>query len=455
MKHHIFYILFVFISTGCQIQSDKEKKTITADRKELTFPQKLSGSTIYEVNIRQFTPEGTFKAFSGHLPRLKELGVDVLWLMPIHPISKTNRKGTLGSYYAPSDYTGVNPEFGTIDDFKALLHQAHDMGFYLILDWVPNHTGRDHRWVTEHPDYYVRDETGNIVYESMSPTDVWWDTALLDHTNPETRKAMIEAMRYWVEIGVDGFRLDHGCGDKIPLYLWEETRAALDPIKDLFWLAECGHETFILDGSYADQFEVVMRAVAAGEEKADALAKWIEDDMFRYGRTAFRMTYTSNHDLNSWVGTTFERFGTGNKAFAALIFTAYGFPLILNGQEVGISKRLEFFEKDPIDWTDSLGWQSFYKSLVSLKKENPALWAGDAGGFPVAIEENENVLAFVREVEGNRVIGIFNLSPKNQTVEITSEYVYGAYSDYFSGKGYDINHKPLQLKPWEFLVFSK
>lgn len=455
MKNLSYYALVLILLASCQTSSNKEDTTQITASEEQTILDKLAGSTIYEVNIRQFSPEGTFKAFSKQLPRIKKLGVDVLWLMPIHPISETNRKGTLGSYYAPKDYTDVNPEFGNLNDFKSLLKEAHDMGFYLILDWVPNHTGRDHKWIKEHPEYYIRDEKGNVMYESMSPSDVWWDTALLDHSKPDTRKAMIKAMRFWVELGVDGFRLDHGCGDKIPLYLWEEARATLDPIKDLFWLAECGHETFILDGSYADEFEVIMRDVASGEKTADDLSKWIDDDMFKYGRTAFRMTYTSNHDLNSWVGTTFERFGDASKTFQTLVFTAYGFPLILCGQEVGLSKRLEFFEKDPIDWTDSLGLQPFYQSLVSLKKKNPAIWAGNAGGFPVSIEENENVIGFIREVNENSVIGIFNLSSENQTVEITKERVYGNYIDYFSGKEYDINDESLKLKPWEYLVFTK
>ncbi|GAA4816193.1 alpha-amylase family glycosyl hydrolase [Litoribaculum gwangyangense] len=456
MKKLILLFMGLIVISNCKNQSDKRDinpETVAVSK--LKFPEKLHGSTIYEVNIRQFTAEGTFDAFSKHLPRLKELGVDVLWLMPIHPISKAGRKGTLGSYYAPQDYTAVNPEFGTMDDFNELLKKAHDMGFYLILDWVPNHTGRDHKWVTENPEYYIRDAEENVTYESMSPTDVWWDTALLDNSNPETRKAMIEAMRFWVELGIDGFRLDHGCGDKIPLYLWEEARASLDPIKDLFWLAECGHETFILDGSYADEFEVIMREIAEGNQKGDALSDWIENDMFKYGRTALRMTYTSNHDLNSWNGTVFERFGEGYKTFAAFVFTSYGFPLILGGQEVGLDKRLEFFEKDSISWDDPKGFQNFYKSLVKLKKENPAIWAGDAGGFPISIEENENVVGFTREVEGNQVIGIFNFSPENQSVEITNEKVFGTYKDYFSGNSFDINNNPLELKPWEYVVFTK
>ena len=455
MRYVVHYLFLLTLLAGWPATTAVGQTAFTTSPEATTFPDKLAGSTIYEVNIRQFTPEGTFKAFSDHLPRLKELGVDVLWLMPIHPISEVNRKGTLGSYYAPADYTEVNPEFGTIDDFKAMLNQAHEMGFSVILDWVPNHTGRDHPWITEHPDYYIRDEEGTITYEAMSPTDVWWDTALLDHSNPETRQAMIDAMRYWVELGVDGFRLDHGCGDKIPLYLWEEARATLDPIRDLFWLAECGHETFILDGSYADELEWVMREVAAGNANADSLATWIEEDMFKQGRTAYRMTYTSNHDLNSWNGTVFERFGEGHQAFAALVFTAYGFPLILSGQEVGLAKRLEFFEKDSINWTDSLGLQPFYRSLVRLKKENPALWAGSAGGFPITIEKNEHVMGFMREVEGNRVVAIFNLSDEPQTVDVTDKRAYGDYTEYFSVQKATLDDQPLELAPWEYRVFTQ
>lgn len=455
MKKSSIYILLLFVIMSCQNSSNEKEEVLTTVDKELTLLQKLSSSTIYEVNIRQFTPEGTFNAFSNHLPRLKELGVDVLWLMPIHPISKTNRKGTLGSYYAPQDYTAVNPEFGTIDDFNALLNKAHEMGFYIILDWVPNHTGRDHAWVTEHPEYYIRDADGNVTYEAMSPTDVWWDTALLNHSNPNTRKAMIESMRYWVDLGIDGFRLDHGCGDKIPLYLWEEARTALDPIKDLFWLAECGHETFILDGSYADEFEVIMRDIVEGKQKANALSDWIDKDMFKYGRTALRMTYTSNHDLNSWVGTTAERFGEAHKTFAAFVFTSYGIPLILGGQEVGLDKRLEFFEKDTMSWDDPNNLQAFFKSLVKLKKENPATWAGDAGGFPFSIENSENVVAFIRSVEGNQVAGIFNFSPENQSVEIINENAYGTYLEYFSNKEFEVSNKTIILKPWEYMVLIK
>lgn len=454
-KNLALAMLWLVILTSCQ----PESKITTLESNEPqkpSFPDKIAGSTIYEINIRQFTPEGTFNAFAEHLPRLKKLGVDVLWLMPIHPISELNRKGTLGSYYAPKDYKGVNPEFGTIADLKSLVNKAHEMGFYLILDWVPNHTGRDHPWVTERPEYYIRDEKGDVTYESMSATDVWWDTALLDNYNPDTRKAMIDAMSYWVrEADIDGFRLDHGCGDKIPLYLWEEARKALDPIKDLFWLAECDHETFILDGSYASDLEVIMTEIVDQTKTADDLADWIESDMFKSGRKAYRMTFTTNHDKNSWNGTVFERLKDAHKTFAALVFTSYGIPMIYNGQEVGLDKRLEFFEKDQIDWSDPKELEPFYQSLVKLKKENPALWSGDSGGFPVRININGNVYAIKREVEGNQVIGIFNLSPETQKLNLTDKSISGSLDDYFSGKNYDLGDEDLSLDPWQFLVFTK
>ncbi|MFT6866480.1 MAG: glycosidase [Cyclobacteriaceae bacterium] len=449
-------LLILLIFTSCT-QAKKTETVIEPQKEELTFPDKLASSTIYEINIRQFTPEGTFNAFATHLPRLKELGVDVLWLMPIHPISELNRKGTLGSYYAPKDYKGVNPEFGTVEDLKTLVNKAHEMGFYLILDWVPNHTGRDHAWVTEHPDYYIRDAAGNVTYESMSPTDVWWDTALLDNYNLDTRKAMIDAMKYWVEkVDIDGFRLDHGCGDKIPLYLWEEARAVLDPIKDLFWLAECDEETFILDGSYAGQLEGLMIEIVKGNKNADDLEEWIKDDMFEFGRTAYRMTFTTNHDKNSWNGTVFERFNEGHKTFAAMIFTAYGIPMIYNGQEAGLDKRLEFFEKDQIDWSDPKGLISFYQKLVALKKNNVALWAGDDGGFAVRINENPNVYAIKREMNDNQVIGLFNLSKEIQPLKLTDVSVVGTYKDYFTETEYELSTiTELNLEPWQFLVFVK
>lgn len=430
-----------------------EQKTTT----EAAFPEKIASSTIYEANIRQHTPEGTFSAFSKDLPRLKELGVDMLWIMPIHPIGVVNRKLPLGSYYSVQNYSAVNPKFGTINDFKDLVKKAHELGMYIILDWVPNHTARDHAWTIDHPEYYTKDEKGEITYEKISDEDVWWDTALLNHKNPETRKAMIAEMKYWVEeVDIDGFRCDHA-GHEIPLYFWEEATTELDKVKDIFWLAEWeGARMHIeFDATYGWDLLTISEDVVKGTKNADDVAKWVEEDMHEYGREAFRLTMITNHDKNSWNGTIFERFGPeSHQTFATLIFTAYGIPMIYGGQEVGISKRLKFFEKDPIDWSDPMGLQPFYKKLIALKTDNPALAAGNTGGITERINADANVYAFKRERGSNKVIGILNLSDKEQALNLTDESTFGKYRDYFSNQEYELSAESLTLAPWQYLVFS-
>ena len=190
-------------------------------------------AVIYEVNVRQFTPEGTFEAILPHIPRLKDLGVDILWFMPIHPISQENRKGKLGSYYAVYDYKGVNPEFGSIDDFRALVKAAHDAGMKVIIDWVPNHSGCDNAMVKNHPEYYARNEKG----EMFGPYD-WTDVYKFDYSNPEMRKMMTDAMAFWLrEADIDGFRCD--VAGEVPTDFWNENRPQLEKVKpEIFMLGK-------------------------------------------------------------------------------------------------------------------------------------------------------------------------------------------------------------------------
>ena len=425
-----------------------------AARIELLFPEKAANLTIYEVNIRQHTKEGTLAAFTKDLPRLKELGVGMLWIMPVQPIGVKNRKEPLGSYYSIKDYTKINPEFGTEEDFKNLVTKTHELGMYIILDWVPNHTAWDHPWITAHPDFYARDSKGDIMHEAD-----WLDIALLDHTNPKTRAAMIEDMKFWVtKFDIDGFRCDHA-GHEIPLYFWEEVRAAIDPIKDLFWLAEWDGARMHLefDGTYAWELLHLTNKVSKGEANANDIADWINKDAKEYGRKPFRMTMITNHDENSWQGTEFERYGDGYKTFATFIFTAYGIPMLYTGQEVGLNKRLRFFDKDTIDWSDPLHLQPFYKSLVKLHTDNDALWSGEYGGMTVRINDRDpNVYAFQRTKGSNTVIAILNFSGKPQEVHLKDSVAIGKYKDYFTGESYDLSlSKPLSLKPWQYLVFVK
>jgi glycosidase len=319
MKNTLTGIL-AFFCVGACTTAENDKSTATGEsliQISNTFPEKAKDMTIYEVNIRQHTPEGTFKAFESHIQRIKDVGADILWIMPMQPIGEKNRKGTLGSYYSIKDYKSVNSEFGTLDDFKSLVKTAHDAGLYVILDWVPNHTAWDHTWVTEHPEYYMTDSAasvvgkglgvdatyykkkgiGNLVYEAD-----WDDIALLNHYNPDTRAAMIDAMRFWVtDADIDGFRMDHA-GHEIPLFFWEESTAALNPLKDLFWLAEWDeprmHITF--DATYDWDLLRLTAAVAQGKATAEDLHDHIQKDVTRYGRNPFRLNMIDNHDENSW-----------------------------------------------------------------------------------------------------------------------------------------------------------
>lgn len=445
MKNRIFTLGLLFlIAVACQ-----KKEEVVADR----YPEILAGSTIYEVNIRQYSKEGTFNAFTKDLPRLKELGVDILWLMPVTPIGVKNRKEPLGSYYSVKDYRGINPEFGTAEDFKNLVKEAHNQGFTIIMDWVPNHTAWDNAWITEHPEYYTQDSAGVIQYEAD-----WTDIALLDHRNDDLRREMIDAMKFWVtEYDIDGFRCDHA-GHEIPLYFWEEVRRELDPVKDLFWLAEWEqprmHRTF--DGTYAWELLHLTEDVAAGKKTADDIADLIERDQKEYGRDPFRMTIVTNHDENSWQGTMFEKFGDGHKTFAVFTFTAYGIPMIYNGQEAGLAKRLKFFEKDAIDWSDSLNLQPFYRQLTRLKKDNPALWAGRYGAVPVRINEGPGIYAFRRTSGKNEVLTVLNVTGKPQIMQLTDKSAAGNYKDYFTGQPFTLAaDQPLGLQPWQYLVSVK
>lgn len=436
------------------------------------YPAKVKGMTIYEVNIRQSTPEGTFAAFQEHLPRLRDLGVDILWLMPIQPIGEKNRKGTLGSYYSISDYSAVNPEFGTKEDLKTFISEAHAMGFVVILDWVPNHTAWDHPWINEHPEYYMTDSSAqevaerlnvgpnyyqsgenNIVYEAD-----WSDIALLNHYNPATRRAMIDEMRYWVEdMDIDGFRADHA-GHEIPMYFWEEATEELNEIKPLFWLAEWDEPRMHLNfhATYDWGLLHLTEAVAKGEKTAEDLHDHIRKDFASYGLDAFRLTMITNHDENAWAGTIAERYGEGHKAFATFIFTAYGIPMIYSGQEAGMDKRLEFFEKDTISWEDPQNYTEFYTKLNTLREENPVLWSGGYGVMPEQLlDDNEQVFSFVRKNDRNTVIGILNLTNQNQTITLNNSTVAGDYTDYFTGEKNTIGSGDLELKPWQYLIFTK
>ncbi|RZA30851.1 MAG: alpha-amylase [Lysobacteraceae bacterium] len=376
-------------------------------------------ANIYEVNIRQYTKEGTFNAFAQHLPRLRGMGVDILWLMPVQPIGVKNRKGTLGSYYAVRDYTAVNPEFGTMDDFKRLVKQAQGLGMRVIIDWVANHTAFDNPWTVQHKDWYLKDAKGElfpVTYTEGAEPEYWTDVTGLDWKQPGLWKGMRDALAFWVrETGIDGFRCDVAA--KVPTAFWEGARAELERIKPVFMLAEAWqpalHER-AFDMTYGWDTLGVFKDAAKGKADARTLRALFEQPPVAYPEHAYRMRFTSNHDENSWQGSDPEHYGPAFKAMAVLAATLPGMPLIYGGQEAGLDKRLAFFEKDPIAWREHPNG-ALYTWLLKLKHDNPALWNGQYGGTMRVLETgNDKVFAFRRERDGNVVDVTVNLSSAPQ-----------------------------------------
>lgn len=382
-----------------------------------------ANANIYEVNLRQFTPEGTINAFDKHLPRLQHMGVKIIWLMPIQPIGVQNRKGTLGSYYSIRDYTAVNPEFGTTADLRRMVAHAHKLGMKVILDWVANHTAWDHPWVTAHPDWYKTDETGKIVsvrFGTAPNFEEWTDVVALDYTKPGVADAMIAAMKHWVRVAdIDGFRCDVAM--LVPEPFWARARTELDAIKPMFMLAEADDPRLqqrAFDMTYHWTLHGLLVDIAKGRKTADDLRSFYARPEPGFAPDDWRMNFTSNHDKNSWDGSDTELFGAGFKAFAVLAATLPGMPLIYDGQESNLDKRLKFFEKDPIEWKD-YPLAGFYRDLLALKRDNPALWNGTSGA-PIEIlpAGSPDVFAFRRTRGANRVTVVVNLSPRPQAVTI-------------------------------------
>lgn len=379
-------------------------------------------ATIYEVNLRQYTPEGSFAAFAAHLPRLAAMGVDILWLMPIQPIGRVHRKGTLGSGYSISDHRAVNPDFGSFDDFRRLVDAAHALGMRVILDWVANHTAWDHGWVRAHPEWYLKDAQGRIhsyVYDNGHALEHWTDVVGLDHRQPGMQRAMLDAMKFWVtEADVDGYRCDVAA--LVPLAFWERARAELEEIRPVFLLAEATgpqYHAAAFDMTYDWALLDVLKEAAVGRADADDLGAYLDKAARKFPRDAYRMTFTSNHDKNAWEGHDGEVFGPAFEVCAVLAATLPGMPLVYSGQEAGLDRRLAFFEKDTIDWQDGPR-AALYARLLPLKHRRQALWNG-ADGAPVERlpTGDASVFAFRRVGPVDTVSVVVNLSAQPRRLD--------------------------------------
>jgi len=449
----ILVLLFSLISIA--ILNSWKEKVIKRNQPEsfVIHPEWSKNANIYEVNIRQYTHEGTFRAFQEHLPRLKEMGVDILWLMPIFPVGEKNRKGTLGSYYAVRDYKAVNPEFGTMDDFIELVKTAHDLGFKVILDWVANHSSWDNQWIIDHPEWYTKDSLGKMT----SPFD-WTDVADLNFDEKGLQEEMINALKFWIsETDIDGYRCD--VAGMVPTDFWERVRSELDKLKPVFMLAEAeqpDHHIRAFDMSYSWELHHIFNGIAKGKKNANDIESYFAKQDTLYPANAYRMNFITNHDENSWNGTEKERLGDAVNVFGILTYTLPGMPLIYSGQEVGLDRRLQFFEKDSIEWDLKSPLLAFYQSLSLIKKSNSALWNGLSGGKFERINTayKKSVLAFIRQKEAYRVMVICNLSKDTLAVKIKVNDENTDFREIFSGeeKSFTDSTK-VKLNPWQYYVY--
>lgn len=485
---YLLPLLSLLFLTACQNQAEDTPVTSTTEAVsdlavEPNLPDWHKDAVIYEVNTRIYTPEGTFAAFQEHLPRLQEMGVDILWFMPIHPVSKEKRKGELGSPYAVADYRAVNPDFGTMEEFETLVRAIHDAGMHVIIDWVPNHTGWDNPWIAQHPDFYTQKdgEITDPINPDTGESWGWTDVADLNFDNAEMRDSMIAAMRFWVEeAGVDGFRADVAHG--VPVDFWEQAADSLYDIEPLFMLSEGEIPDIVNNGAFIMDYGWEMHHTLNSIAKARGANREVETDLSNIARSegeevenvtalaidevlahqneryqrGYKMQFTSNHDENAWAGTEFQRFGDGAQAFAVLTATFDGMPLIYSGQESAVDKQYEFFKKDEIPWGD-YEYADFYKTLFDLKERNQALWNGDAGGplEKIQTSNDEMVYAFTREKNGDKVAVIINLSGEPQTVTLNAGNFAGDYTNVFTDEGERLAMgQTVDLQPWDYRVLS-
>lgn len=449
-KYILFSLTLTLLLYSCQSKNKTTETSIITVAG--VHPDWIMQGNIYEVNTRQYTKEGTFNAFATHLDRLKEMGVQTIWFMPINPISKKDRKGTLGSYYAVADYTGINPEYGSLDDWKSLVKKIHEKDMKVLIDWVPNHTGADHPWLKTHPDFFIKDSTG----QAATMFD-WTDTRVLDFKNNVMQDSMIAAMKYWVtETGIDGYRVDVAWN--VPGEFWKKCIPQLKAVnKDLFFLAE-GDKAYLMtsgfDAYYPWEMFHMMVKVAAGERPAFSLDSIKAKYDTTYPKEAIPMYFTSNHDENSWNKSDYATFpGASHAPFAVFTQTMSGtVPLVYSGQEEPLLRPLPFFEKDSIVF-NKLERAKFYTTLQKLRTNNPSL-AADASFRKVKAGDEKAIYAYVREKSGKKMLVILNLSKTEQVIKIADKTLHGKPYNVFMGTVEPLTDSEWKLQPWGYVIYE-
>ena len=449
MKKILLFAIAALSLVGCA------KKECCAHR----HPCWAYSSTIYELNTRQATEEGTFAAAEALLPDLRENAIDIIWVMPCQPIGELTRKGTLGSYYSIKDYCAINPEFGTRADFEHFLKAAHDLGFKVILDWVANHTAPDSKW-TENYDWYYRDADGKLMVQYD-----WTDISKLNYDNQDMRNEMLKAMHWWMDsIGIDGFRCD--VAGEVPTDFWNWAMADLRKTHPkMFTLAEDEDKADELTESAFDMYygwtlHKLMNEVAQGKKGVEDLWSYFAKADTTIRHDAIRMNFTSNHDENSWAGTEMERMGDAADLFAAFTYIVPGMPLIYTGQLSGNHHRLQFFEKDVIDRVPDAYQYGMYQKLNQMRKDNRALWSQEKGAPMFRIPaDNEKIFACVRPLKcpkhPNTVLAVMNMSADEQTVTLDLGEYAGDYKCRCGKTKTLKEQETMTLAPWSWKILTR
>ena len=427
-------LLLTACPSGPKSAPEKEAAASTAPPAAGAFtvrhPTWAAHASIYQINVRQYTPQGTFRAVEPDLPRLQKMGVGILWLMPINPIGRSHRKGTLGSAYAVRDHRAVNPDLGTLADLQHLVNAAHKLGMRVIVDWVANHTAWDNALTREHPEWYTHDSLGHF----RPPVADWQDVIDLDYRQPALRRYMTESMVYWVKnAGIDGFRAD--VAGLVPTDFWNDTRRELERIKPVFMLAEWDElfpPTFIsrqefdpntrlleqaFDATYALRLHGLLDSLGRHQKPTAELARYWAAERQRYPAGVSLMTFTSTHDINAWDGSEYERLGANALPMAVLTTLWPGIPMLYNGQEAAMKRRLRFFDKDTIPW-NNYPLQGFYTTLLQLKKRHSALANFDAASTFQLLPSPDKTVVFERRKADDLVLVAVNLSNQAQQVRL-------------------------------------
>ncbi len=471
MKKLTLVLLTAIVFVSCKTEKKQNIAVVEAVKEIKVSSEMMESAVMYEANIRQYSPEGTFEAFTRDIPQLKDLGVKIIWVMPINPISEIKRKARgdlftseiedeeerkkyLGSYYSVSDYKAINPEFGSKDDFQSLVDTAHENGIFVIIDWVPNHTGWDHPWITAHPNWYTQNEKGEIIDPINPDTGEswgWTDTADLNYDKQDMRNEMISDLKYWVENhNIDGFRMD--VAHKVPVDFFNTAVNELKTIKPLFMLAEAQQVDLLQNGfdmHYGWEVHHIFNDIAKGHKEIKAFDDYMVKSKEVIDVNGINMNFVTNHDENSWGGTLKERMPVNKEIFTALTYVMPGMPLIYSGQEYDLDFRLKFFEKDEIPKAKG-EYYEVLKKLGALKNTNPALHGGkQPASYHRILDDNTNVLMFTRSKNGNHVTFVANLSDEAQTIKTTLE---GTYLDYMSNTKIDFKDVALTLEPWAYKI---